>query len=151
MSGTNNNAGGVAYEVQGDLNNVKSFVSLSHDTTNISRSKNEGSGNMAGIAWNIINTNSASENLNITAEYHGVIIGTNGSHGTTYNHDRDKNGGEGQGVFALARKISSTPTNFTFDEQTRIFKIYTMSGLRRGNSVQQMRNTSCFPFPNTNA
>lgn len=111
MSGTNNNAGGVAYEVQGDLNNVKSFVSLSHDTTNISRSKNEGSGNMAGIAWNIINTNSASENLNITAEYHGVLIGTNGSHGTSYNGGTTIKGSDGQNVYALA--YSASNANFT--------------------------------------
>ena len=83
--GTNNNAGGVAYEVKGNLTNVKSFVSLSHDTSNISREGNNGYGNMAGIAWEFSKRNSESEDLNINAKYYGVLIGTNGSHGTSYN------------------------------------------------------------------
>ena len=100
--------GGVAYKINSNPTKLKSYVSISHDTSNVtSRGSNNITGNMAGVAWEMSDATDVS--------YYGTIIGTNGSHGTTYNHDGTKNGGEGQGVFALARKISSTPTNFTFD------------------------------------
>ena len=112
MNDAKNLAGGVAYKVQGDLTNVKSFVSLSHDTSNISRGGNNGYGNMAGIAWEFSKRNSESGDLNINAEYYGVIIGTNGSHGTSYNTGGTSiNGSDGQNVYALAYSVSDA--NFT--------------------------------------
>ena len=108
MNNAKNLAGGVAYKVQSNLTNVKSFVSLSHDTSNISREGNNGYGNMAGIAWEFSKRNSESGDLNINAEYYGVIIGTNGSHGTSYNTGGTSiNGSDGQNVYALAYSASN--------------------------------------------
>ena len=99
--------GGVAYLINSNLTNLKSYVSISHDTSNVtSRGNNNVTGNMAGVAWEMSGETDVS--------YYGTIIGTNGSHGTTYDNDGTKNGGDGQGVFALARKISSAPTGFIF-------------------------------------
>ncbi len=101
--------GGVAYAIESNPTNLKSYVSISHDTSNVtSRSSNNNeTGNMAGVAWEM----SGGEDV----YYYGTIIGTNGAHGTTYYHDRNKDGEEGQGVFALARKITSAPKEFTFE------------------------------------
>ncbi len=99
--------GGVAYKINSNPTKLKSYVSISHDTSNVTRSDdNNSTGNMAGVAWEMSG--------GTYVDYYGTIIGTNGSHGTTYDNDGTKNGEDGQGVFALARKISSTPTNFTF-------------------------------------
>lgn len=103
----NNLGGGIAYRLSGSVKDVKSYVSLSHDTSNIDRYGDISHfGNMAGVAWEMSG--------GTDVDYYGTIIGTNGSHGTTYNHDDYKNGGAGQDVYALAHTISSTPTNFNF-------------------------------------
>lgn len=103
-------SGGVAYQINSTYMSIKDFTSYSHDSSNIDRSNNNSTGNMAGVAWSV----DLGSNATVDITYYGTIIGTNGSHGTTYDHDRNKDGGEGQGVFALARKITSAPTGFTF-------------------------------------
>ncbi len=105
--------GGVAYSINGNLTDVKSFTSFSHDTSDTARNGQESTGNMAGIAWKFTG-NSLTNVVN-----YGTIIGTNGSHGTSYKTDSTtKNGGNGQNVYAISSSAISDLANITIDGVT---------------------------------
>ncbi len=114
-----NRGGGVAYSfVDCNLSNVVSYVSLSHDTSNIVREKDcDKFGAMAGIAWSISTTSdntsdsaSTSDNTSVNASVRGVIIGVNGAYGISSSFsisDEDRNGGNGQTIYALAKELAN--------------------------------------------
>ena len=114
-NGVDVKGGGVAYSIAGDLIDVKSFTSFSHDTSGTARNGQESTGNMAGIAWTFTGTS-----LTNVVNY-GTIIGTNGSHGTSYGSNDSttrRNGGNGQDVYAISSSEISALANITIDGVT---------------------------------